>query len=1065
MSAKFADCGLAKCEFRLEEYRIIYRHVRRANQMALVKLLELYKRELNAAKDSRVNTELELRFMIRSLDEYKRLLTGVINEAETSSVSYNVAAIKNKMAVPMQHIPGQKIMPAARNEPVQIATREYTSRGDKIIKAETLNFSTKKRLGIETVTNEFVPYRISVSTESPTSEFPYRSLSTLRIKLRLSIITIKYPDWRFDFTLVNEMKELTTDFPKFVDALFKPSLNVDNFVQNAPFAAATNTEFEIEYIGARGSQIMSQDIDDLIEYVRVIGGFKSNPGAAYQDAIYKIAKLIYAPGKAGNYRSKLGRKALGPSVIGLTKESYQKDLLPKISGARATIKLDGEGVIGAIIGTSVLAVGGSLYESKSTRTADGPIVYDCELYDGKQYVFDVYMFDGKNLIDTADLSVRETYIPKVVALLGDIAIAKTHTLLTDRYSEQLRALWQSRDPALKVDGIIFDNVYKWKPVEHLTIDFLTMRNIGESHSQNGYILFSGINRTQSRQYNIRPVAGYNKIFSGRAFHDYYPIQFVPGDKPDAYIFHAPAGTPDIHGRICEYSWHNGAWKFMRIREDRDTEVARGSYFGNNIAVAIATWNSIHDPLTFDMLCGSIELLESKTSIGYFGTTDQKYESANRFSSFVKEQSLADFSGLSWVIDLASGRGADIGRWSRLGIKNALCVDNDSEALKELLSRHVGNQRRLRHYKLRISTMQMDLNRPHDENARLMRAAAPGMPKVPLVVCNMAIHYMCESDASIWNFVMLVDSILAVGGHFVFTCYNGARIYDYLTERDQFDLLNGTDVKYSIKRGYGAGPFKNYGQKIEPLLGCAGGRYVSEYLVNIGYLIKMFKQRGFKLVKQVRFDSLLAKFSIDNIDVYDKLDDADHDNLGLYDYVILQKEKAVGQESEDKKSDDLTSVISLPGKEIGESTTKKDVESLMRAVNAPPLEVLPTKDIRASLKLHKFAADNISLGKVKVIVQPNRKFPGPPKLRKDGAPGKKPTMRELAIGDRIVINDEFEVVIEDIGIASAAEHIPDRFSIAELSATATTREEWLKEFSSAQPEHVGFELMAIKVRKL
>ena len=83
--------------------------------MALAKLLELYIRELNAAKDSRVNTELELRFMIRSLDEYKRLLTGVINEAETSSVSYTVAAIKSKLSVPMKHIPGQKMMAAILN--------------------------------------------------------------------------------------------------------------------------------------------------------------------------------------------------------------------------------------------------------------------------------------------------------------------------------------------------------------------------------------------------------------------------------------------------------------------------------------------------------------------------------------------------------------------------------------------------------------------------------------------------------------------------------------------------------------------------------------------------------------------------------------------------------------------------------------------------------------------------------------------------------------------------------------------------------------------------------------
>lgn len=1054
--------------------------------MAFAKLLETYTRELNATAGSRVNTELELRFTIRSLDEYKRLLGAVIQDAETSSISYTVAIIKrdkpmgqaNNSAKPQSSAIGRP-MGAGPMVPDKIATREFNEINGKMVKGETLTYSSKRRLGIASVDNEFAPYRLSISSEAEAGAFPIELFTILRMKLRLSIITTRYPDWRFDFTLVDEMTSLTPEFPKRRDALFKPGLSVDNFVATAPFATAKHTEFEIEYIGARGSPITSSDIYGIIDYVRTVGNFNTATGAAYQDAIYEIAKLLYPPGKAANFRSKLGRKALGPSVIGLTKESYQKDLIPKIVGSRATIKLDGEGVIGAIIGNDVRAVGGSLYESKSVKTPAGPIVYDCELYEGKQYVFDVYVFEGKNLIDTADLAVRETYIPKVVAFLGGIAVAKVHIELTANYGDQLSELWQSRDPKIKADGIIFDNIYKWKPVEHLTIDFLTMSAAAPSDShlsqkkgddvsgghENQYMLFAGMNRTQSRQYNIRPVPGYNKIFGGRTFHDYYPIQFAPGDKPDAYLYDAPADVPNLHGHICEYAWHDGAWKFSRIREDRDTEVARGSYFGNNIAVAIATWNSIHDPLTFDMLCGSVEMFESKSTPGYFGTTDQKYESANRFSSFVKEHSLKPFSGLSWVIDLASGRGADIGRWSRLGIKNALCVDNDAEALKELLTRHVGNQRRLRHYKLGVATMQVDLNKPHDSNARVMRAAAPGMPKVPLAVCNMAIHYMCESDASIWNFVMLVDSLLAVGGHFVFTCYNGARIYDLLTTSNQIDLLSGTDVKYSIKRGFNPGPFKNYGQKIEPLLGCAGGRYVSEFLVNIGYLIKMFKQRGFKLVTQVRFDSLLPTFSIDNIDVYDKLDDADHDNLGLYDYVVLQKTEAVGKESEIKRPDDLTSVITLPGKEIGESVVSADVVATMRNINAPPLEVLPTKEIRANLKLRDFISDNVSSGKIKVIVQPNRKFPGPPKMRKDGAPGKKPTMRELSIGDRVVINDEFEVVIEDIAIVSAADHIPDRFAVAELSATATTREDWLKEFSSAQPEHVGFELMAIKVRKL
>jgi hypothetical protein len=912
-------------------------------------------------------------------------------------------------------------------EPDKIALRDYTEQNGKIIKSETLTFSLKKRISMERVTNEFAEYRLAVSKESPDEKFDISLFTILRIKLRISIIVTNFPNWRFDFTLVDEMTSLTPEFTKRRDALFKPGLCAENFVANAPFDAAKHCEFEIEYIGSE-SPLGVTNVYNIIDYVRTTGKFNTTQGARYQEVIYEIAKLMYPPGKAASFRGKLGRKALGPSVIGLTKETYMKDILPKIVGTRVTIKLNGEGVLGRILGDQMSAVGGTLSEAKTAGSTTSPVVYDSELLDGKQHVFDVYIFDGQNLLETADLSVREKYIPKVVSLLGDsIAAAKVHTTLTENYAQELTALWEKRDPNLPADGLIFDNTYKWKPVEELTIDFLTMR---DPETRGRYFLFAGMNKSQERQYAIRPVLNYNKIFHGRSFHDYFPIQFAPGDKPNAYIFTSEPGAADLHNRICEYSYDatSGAWKFMRIRDDRDMEVARGSYYGNNISVAIATWNSIHDPLTFNMLCsasGDITTSEDK----YFGTTDQKYAMANRFSSFVKEQSIKPYGKLSWIIDLACGRGADIGRWARAGIKNALCVDNDAEALKELLTRHHGNQRKMHHYKLSVATAKVNLNDPHSALVDIFRASAPGMPPgVPLAVCNMAIHYMCSSDASIWNFVMLVDRMLEVGGHFIFTCYNGARIFDLLGDKPQVDFVESSVVKYSIKRDYKPGVFKNYGQSIQPLLGCAGGIYRSEFLVNIAYIVRMFKLRGFKLVTQVRFDSLLPAYSIDNIANYDALDDADHDHIALYDYVVLQKEKSVGDEPVSKKPEEDISLIALPGKDAGTPVTREDIKAVE-------------------------------------VILPNRKFPGKPKTKKDGSIGKRIPMREIAPGDRIEVNGEFEVVVEEIARVSSYTLLPDKFSISELSSTATSRDSWIKEFEEREAEKPGFELLGLRVRKL
>lgn len=1052
--------------------------------MAFVRLLETYNREINANRGSSTHTELELRFTVRSLDEYKRLLLGVLADAEISSVAYSVAIIKRNKTMasgmPYTQPRGNDAnktnakVPMHPQEPDKIATREYNDISGKMVKSEVLTYSTKKRLALENVTNEFVEYRLAISAEAPSTEFDYKLFTVLRLKLRLSVILTDMPDWRFDFTLVDELTSLTPDFTKRRDTLFAPGLSGENFISNAPFEAAKHYEFEVEYTGT--SSLVVPDVYQIIDYVRAAGGFGNSQGARYQEVIYEIAKLMYPPGKAANFRAKQGRKALGPSVVGLTREVYFREVLPRIVGMRVTIKLNGEGMIGKIVGSTVEAVSGILIEAKSASPAPNPIVYDSEFISGKQHVFDVYVYDKQNLLDIADLGVRDGYISKVAEILGpDIAVAKVHTILTENYAQELTDLWEKRGPGeLPADGLIFDNRLKWKPEAEMTVDFLTMR--ADDAFPNKYILFAGMNKTQSREYNIRPLPGYNKIFRGRSFHDYFPIQFAPGDKSDAYMFDGSDVKENLHNRICEYSYDpskksetsslpgTSLWKFHRIRTDRDVEVARGSYFGNNIAVAIATWNSIHDPLTFDMLRSSVaDAPESST--GYFGTTDQKYASANKFSSYVKEQSIAPFKRMSWVIDLACGRGADIGRWSRLGIKTALCVDNDAEALKELMSRHLGNQRKMHHYKLGVAVLKANLNDPHEAQVNAFRAGAPAMPPgVPLIVCNMAIHYMCQSDASIWNFVMLVDRLLEVGGHFIFTSYNGARIFDLLGDKEQVDFMEGTNVKYSIKRDYKpTGGFKNFGQEIKPLLGCAGGMYVSEYLVNIAYLVRMFARRGFKLVAQVRFDSMLSTYSIDNIENYDKLDDADHEHLGLYDYIVLQKEKAIASEPIEMKPEEIVNIVSLPGKDAGVPVRNNEISAAALIIPGPAIEQLPTKDIRASINVKN--APDISAGRVSVIILPNRKFPGPPKIKKDGTVAKKIPQHEITPGDRLEINNEFEVVVEEVAIVSTYVHLPDKFSIASLSTTAKTREEWVLQFQEQNAALVGFELMGLRVRKL
>ena len=386
---------------------------------------------------------------------------------------------------------------------------------------------------------------------------------------------------------------------------------------------------------------------------------------------------------------------------------------------------------------------------------------------------------------------------------------------------------------------------------------------------------------------------YGTIFRGKHFYDYYPIQFAPSSNPIAYIYYHPVeDTTDIVGHICEFRRIKDNWKLIRVRVDRDIEISRGSYFGNNIVVAESIWNNIQDPLTFDMLRSSLmDVIDQMTP--YFGKTDKGYKPSNWFSSYVKNIYLKPFDKIDLIIDLAAGRGPDLGRWSQLKIKNALCVDNDADALKELLRRHGSSQRDIGHYKTTVYSYQADLNGDWNPLVKTLNKLFP-LPNngVPLIVCNMAIHYMCENDVSISNFVMLVDSLIRINGFFIFSCYNGRRVFELLGSNERFELFDNGVLKYSIIRAFTGSTFAKYGQKIQTLLGFTGGEHRMEFLVDIDYVIELFRGRGFKLVKQSRFDVHLEDYSIDNIDRYDKISIADFSHIGLYDYVILQKVKAV-----------------------------------------------------------------------------------------------------------------------------------------------------------------------------
>jgi hypothetical protein len=955
--------------------------------MNLTDILDIYKNAV--IKTEGDNIEFELRFSIQSPDEYMTSLKNVLKKSESSILERTINFIKSSRD-------GRGISSLSK-----IATMFYTEQKangvSTVEKTGQFVFSSKKRIGGMLVNDDFVPYKIVIAEEEKHDKFDIHSFSIIRIKNRLSVFLPQdsgCSGWRLDFTLVKQL----TDTKEIVSGrreMFLPGSTVDNFIDTAPIIGADKLELEAEYIG-EASEITSADVYKIIEFIQSAGVVNYNENAKYQKMLHDVAKLIYPENISSNFKKKWGLKSFGISPKGLDKKMYFSNILPNITDYVVGEKAHGDNVIGYIDGRSWDTIGAGL-SSVQMETDNKTFIYQAEISDGVHYIHDVMMADGIN-ITNLNIVKRSEYIPAIVNILPKgAAVYKSLKQLTERYAEELKDIYNAKYP-YEIDGLIFEHknkdwfkteLYKWKPPEELTIDFLVMAppdkgviGIAPHIQHPGHkllFLFCGINKNQyNRTHNIRRIAGYGSIFSGRKFIDYWPIQFSPVSDPTVYIYQHPNSQPlDIIGRICEFVREGDMWKFVRIRTDRDIEISRGSYFGNNIVVAESIWNSIKEPLVFTMLQSSLIETTRYSSKPYFGNTDVRYKPANAFSSFVKEISLAPYKGLNWIIDLAAGRGADLFRWSRMGIKNVLSIDNDLDALTELMRRQRYAQKGIGHYKTVVHTHHADLN---DDYKVLVASIKDKYPVPPagasLVVCNMAIHYMCETDLTISNFVMLVDYITAKNGFFIFTCYNGRRVFDLLSDTGKFQSFDGDALKYSIIRSYNASAFEKTGLQIHTLLGFTGGEHRMEYLVNIEYVLELFKGRGFKLVKHNAFSEHLEEYSVENLDKYDSLSEADVGHVGLFDYVVLQKIKDDGTDEKINKS----KYKKLAG---GDSFVVKDFS---------PLRVVPTTT-KCVTSLSGISTTMTEAGMSQNIFTLNS-----PKLK---------------IGDRMNINNEFDVVVHTV----------------------------------------------------
>ena len=499
--------------------------------------------------------------------------------------------------------------------------------------------------------------------------------------------------------------------------------------------------------------------------------------------------------------------------------------------------------------------------------------------------------------------------------------------------------------------ITWNESFKWKPPEFNTIDFLVRlkkNDLGEnyvgtinsdgidltSHSQvnNYYTLILNVGFDEKKHGYINP---YNDIINNYIKRDtkesynnnYKPARFYPTNPSDNN-----AGLCNIMGKldesnnlkiytqegeeiedntIVEFAYNNDKpdlwkWEPLRIRYDKTSELRSGvKNFGNAYHVANSNWQSIHNPI-------SENILTSGNGVTINNDDDVYY---NKISKTSETKSLRDFHNLyiksmlinkvsksgHSLIDYAVGKGGDLPKWIHANLNFVLGIDLSKDNIENRLD---GACARYLNYAQKYSVIPKAIFLHGNSSKNIKDGSALFDDKSKQIIkalfgegtknevllgkgvynnygiakngfnissIQFAMHYMFENETILNEFIKNIKECTTLDGYFIGTCYDGEKIFNMLnsTEIDKSISIFKNDKKiWELTKKYDATDFNDD----ESSLGYAIDIYQEtinktfrEYLVNFKYLTRIMENNGFVLLNETEYKQLNLPGSMGNFE--------------------------------------------------------------------------------------------------------------------------------------------------------------------------------------------------------
>jgi hypothetical protein len=333
----------------------------------------------------------------------------------------------------------------------------------------------------------------------------------------------------------------------------------------------------------------------------------------------------------------------------------------------------------------------------------------------------------------------------------------------------------------------------------------------------------------------------------------------------------------------EQGWR---WTPLRVRFDKTAEyLAKGRNYGNAYHVANSNWNSIHNPITVQMITTGNDIPDELAD-------DDVYY--NRVSNGNATRGLRDFHNLfvknklitkagkrgGTIIDMAAGKCGDLPKWIASKASFVLGVDVAKDNIENRLD---GACARYLNYKRKMNVVPDALFVHGDSTANIRSGDAmysdkgkqivkavfgqgpkdagvlgkgvvkhfgKGSKGFDLTSIQFSFHYMFKDQQTFHNIMRNISECTKVGGHFISTQYDGRTVFNKLRglkEGESLTIMDEGKKIWEVTKKYDRDEFPDDASSIGYAIDVYQetiNKVFTEYLVNYNYVARVMEDYGF-----------------------------------------------------------------------------------------------------------------------------------------------------------------------------------------------------------------------------